>query len=67
MTLTEAKEMLAIYIAAEKDLLMNGKAIGHNGKSLGKENLQEIIKGRQEWERKVRAFTPRKPLLARFN
>lgn len=50
--MTAATEMLAAYMKAEKDLL-DGKVISFNGRSLTRENLAEIRKGRQEWEQKV--------------
>lgn len=47
-----ATEMLALYIKAEKAVLI-GKSVSVNGRSMSRENLPEIIKGRNEWQRKV--------------
>ncbi len=52
--MSEATEMLALYLAAEKDLLKNGKTNRINDQWMTTEDLPEIRKGRQEWERKVR-------------
>ena len=49
MTISDIQEMLARYIAAEKDLL-EGKNVMFGNKLLQRENLGEIRKGRQEWE-----------------
>jgi len=50
--MTTATDMLAKYLAAESDLL-TGKTVQFNGRTLTHENLQEIRKGRMEWERRV--------------
>ncbi|QDP47093.1 MAG: hypothetical protein Tp1111SUR522732_31 [Prokaryotic dsDNA virus sp.] len=57
--MTIATDMLAAYIQAEKDLLA-GKVISFNGRSLTRENLAEIRRGRQEWEQKVSSETAKK-------
>ncbi|MBL4833645.1 MAG: primosomal replication protein PriB/PriC domain protein [Pseudomonas sp.] len=58
MTLAAAQNMLNAYIAAETQVL-EGKAITFNGRSMSMENLGEIRKGRQEWERKVASLSRR--------
>lgn len=50
--MTTATDMLASYMAAEASLLV-GKSVAFNGRTLTNENLGEIRKGRQEWERRV--------------
>jgi hypothetical protein len=50
--MTTATDMLASYMAAESAIL-TGKTIQFNGRTLTNENLSEIRKGRQEWERRV--------------
>jgi hypothetical protein len=47
-----ATEMVAKYLDAETNLLM-GKTISFGGRTLSAENLAEIRKGRQEWERRA--------------
>lgn len=47
------QEMIDFYIGAEQAVLM-GQTIQHNGKTLTLANLEEIRRGRREWEaRKV--------------
>lgn len=60
MTTPTPDQMLARYLQAELDLL-DGKTITFNGRTLSFENLAEIRKGRQEWERKAAAATTRAP------
>lgn len=50
--MSTAKEMLAAYMAAELAIL-SGKTVMFQGRTIGYENLQEIRRGRQEWERRV--------------
>lgn len=50
--MSTATEMLALYIAAEKKILL-GQTVEINGRRLTRSNLSEVIKGRQEWERRV--------------
>lgn len=50
--MSTATDMLALYIQAEKDVL-KGKSVSVNGRSMSRENLQEIRAGRSEWQRKV--------------
>lgn len=52
--MSTATDMLAAYMAAESALLL-GKTTTFQGRTLSMENLQEIRKGRQEWERRVAA------------
>lgn len=58
MTLTQINDMIAFYLAAEKDVL-EGKQVTHGGRTLTLENLAEIRHGRQEWERKRQQLTRR--------
>lgn len=48
-----ALEMVDLYIAAEKDILL-GKTVTMNGRVLTMENLNEVRAGRIEWERRAR-------------
>jgi len=50
--LSTSQEMLDLYISAEKAVL-KGKTVTFGERSLGRENLSEIIKGRQEWQARV--------------
>lgn len=49
-----ATEMVAKYLEAEAALLL-GKSVSFGGRTLSSENLAEIRKGRQEWERRAAA------------
>jgi hypothetical protein len=56
--MSQATDMLAMYIDAEKKVLQGKQvtittSIGSRSYTL--ENLQEIIKGRKEWQAKVNA------------
>ncbi len=64
MTLTP-EQMLDKYYEAEASLL-EGKTIQWDGKTLTKENLDVIQRGRREWERKVLNATRSRMSLARF-
>lgn len=44
--------MLAKYLEAEAAVL-SGKTVSFGGRTLSSENLEEIRKGRSEWERRV--------------
>lgn len=55
--MTTATEMLAKYLEAEASLL-DGKTVSFGGRTLTSENLQEIRKGRQEWEARVKSEKP---------
>lgn len=50
--MTVATEMVAKYLDAETNLLL-GKSVSFGGRTLTVENLSEIRKGRQEWERRA--------------
>lgn len=54
--LVEAKSMLAKYMTAEAAILA-GKSYkivqGNSIRTMTREDLQEIIKGRKEWENRV--------------
>ncbi len=52
--MTTATDMRDRYIAAEQAVL-EGKTVKFGERLLGMEDLSEIRKGRQEWERKVSA------------
>jgi hypothetical protein len=47
--MSTATEMVALYITAEKEILM-GKEFTLSGRTLKRENLNEIIKGRNHWQ-----------------
>lgn len=52
--MSTAQDMVDLYIAAEKKVLLNQSyTIGN--RVLTRANLPEIRKGRQEWEAKLRA------------
>ena len=48
----EIKNMISSYLDAERDLLA-GKNVTWGGRTLQRENLSEIRKGRQEWESRL--------------
>lgn len=52
MTKSEIEEMIQRYSTAEMAVL-DGKSITFNGQQMAMENLSEIRKGRQEWERRL--------------
>jgi len=52
--MSTATDMLAAYMAAEAAIL-SGKTVTVNGRTLAQENLLEVRRGRQEWERRVAA------------
>ena len=67
MSKQQATEMVALYIDAEKEVLA-GKTVSVNGKLMTSEDLEQIRKGRIEWQRTLNMFTrPRGTTLARFN
>lgn len=59
-TLAEAQAKVAEYLAAESAILL-GKEVRMGGPGLDRwyrmEDIQEVIKGRQEWERRVSALS----------
>jgi hypothetical protein len=67
MSKQQAADMVALYIEAEKDVLA-GKSVSINGKMMSTEDLEQIRKGRMEWQRTFSMYTrPRGTTLARFN
>ncbi|WP_284973971.1 hypothetical protein [Atlantibacter hermannii] len=56
MTLNDIQNMVDRYTEAELAVLQ-GKSITFNGQQMTMENLSEIRKGRQEWERKLASAT----------
>lgn len=52
MTLNDIQDMIRRYTEAEM-VILQGKSIVFNGQQMTMENLSEIRKGRQEWERKL--------------
>lgn len=50
--MSTATDMVALYIDAEKKVLQ-GKTVSIGGRSMSRENLNEIRAGRREWENKV--------------
>ena len=66
MSKQQAADMVALYIEAEKDVLA-GKSVSINGKMMSTEDLEQIRKGRMEWQRTLSMYTrPRGTTLARF-
>ncbi|MCG9940293.1 hypothetical protein AB7185_04385 [Providencia rettgeri] len=51
MTREEIKKMMDVYLKAEMEILQ-GKSVTFNGQSMTMENLSEIRKGREYWERR---------------
>ncbi|MBB1361534.1 hypothetical protein H5125_05105 [Shewanella sp. SR44-4] len=67
MSKQTATDMVALYIEAEKEVLA-GKSVSINGKMMSTEDLEQIRKGRMEWQRTLSMYTrPRGTTLARFN
>ncbi|HCB1461774.1 TPA: hypothetical protein ACGB3D_002780, partial [Citrobacter freundii] len=54
MNLNDIQDMVRRYTEAEVTILQ-GKSITFNGQQMTMENLSEIRRGRQEWERKQAA------------
>ncbi len=48
-TLIQARQMLDFYFEAEQRVL-SGKSISKDGRTWTRENLNEIRRGRQEWQ-----------------
>jgi hypothetical protein len=66
MSKQQAADMVALYIEAEKDVLA-GKSVSINGKMMSTEDLEQIRRGRIEWQRTLSMYTrPRGTTLARF-
>jgi len=61
------QQMIDFYIEAEQAVLM-GQTIQHNGKTLTLANLEEIRRGRREWENRQMSESRkgRRGSLARF-
>jgi hypothetical protein len=55
--MSQATDMLALYLAAEQDILQHGKTtrLGDQEKTVS--DLPQIRQGRKEWERRVAAET----------
>lgn len=60
MTLQLINEMIAKYLEAEADVLA-GKKVMLNGKVMETEDLEQIRRGRQEWEQRRSALMRRGP------
>ena len=56
MNQSDILNMIQSYTEAEMAVLQ-GKSITFNGQQMTMENLSEIRKGRQEWERKLASAT----------
>lgn len=66
MNQSTIQQMIDAYMTAELDVL-SGKSVVLNGKAMTTEDLEEIRKGRHEWEtRLIQGNRPRGPKLARF-
>ncbi len=67
MTKTDCQNMVDKYLAAEMDVL-DGKTVAMGGRTFSSENLADIRKGRQEWERRLLTFTRKRsgPRLINF-
>lgn len=52
MKRSDIEAMVQRYVEAEMAVL-DGKSITFNGQQMSYENLSEIRKGRQEWERRL--------------
>lgn len=55
MNRADIESMIQRYTEAELAVL-EGKSIRFNGQEMTMENLSEIRKGRQEWERRLSSF-----------
>lgn len=56
MSKAQAQQMVDAYIAAELEVL-DGKTYIINGKTFGSEDLEQIRKGRLEWERRLSGYS----------
>lgn len=52
--MSTASEMYSLYLEAEKKIL-KGKVVRFGERQLTREDLPEVIKGRQEWELKMKS------------
>lgn len=57
MTAEDIQTMIDAYLQAEKDVL-SGKTITFRGQTMTYENLDQIIKGRKDWERRLANSQP---------
>jgi len=53
--MSTAADMLALYLAAEADILTHGQSSAIDGRTLTLADLEMIRAGRAEWERKAAA------------
>jgi len=67
MNQTDLREMIALYLKAEKEVL-SGQAYEMGGRKLTMANLREIVATRKEYERRLNALNRggRSHSLARF-
>lgn len=56
MNQADIENMIQRYLDAETSVL-EGKSITFNGQSMTMENLSEIRKGRESWERRLTSLT----------
>ncbi|EEW6415459.1 MAG: hypothetical protein JJO71_24415 [Escherichia coli] len=59
MNQNDIEAMIQRYIDAEMAVL-DGKSVTFNGQQMTMENLSEIRRGRQEWERRLAVLTARR-------
>lgn len=59
MNQSDIEAMIQRYSQAEMAVL-DGKSIRFNGQEMTMENLSEIRKGRQEWERRLSSLNQKK-------
>lgn len=59
MNQSDIETMIQHYSQAEMAVL-EGKSVRFNGQEMTMENLSEIRKGRQEWERRLSTFSQKK-------
>ncbi len=55
MNQADIEDMIQQYLSAEKAVLQ-GKSITFNGQAMTMENLSDITKGREAWERRLSRF-----------
>ena len=59
MNKSDIEAMIQRYVEAEMAVL-DGKSIKFNGQEMTMENLSEIRKGRQEWERRLSSLNSKR-------
>ena len=64
--MSTASEMLTLYLDAEKAILQ-GKTFSFQGRTISYENLSEITKGREYWERRANRETNKSKLSFNFS